>query len=67
MTEKLFENDSFLLKGKCTVTSCKAVDGGFAVITDKTLFSPKAAVSPETEDGWAKAGCLTHGLTSRGK
>lgn len=46
MTEKLFENDSFLLKGKCTVTSCKAVDGGFAVITDKTLFSPKAAAQP---------------------
>ena len=46
MTEKLFENDSFLLKGKCTVTSCKAVDGGFAVITDKTLFFPEGGGQP---------------------
>ena len=46
MTEKLFENDSFLLKGKCTITSCKAVDGGFAVITDKTLFFPEGGGQP---------------------
>ncbi len=46
MTQKLYENDSFLLVGKCRVISCEKTDGGFAVTTDCTLFFPEGGGQP---------------------
>ena len=42
MTEKLYDNDSFLKKFSAVVLSCEKTENGFAVILDKTAFFPEA-------------------------
>ena len=58
MTEKLYENDSFLLGGKCRVESCKKTDGGFAVKTDVTVFFPEGGGQPGDRGKIGKADVL---------
>ncbi len=41
MTERLFDTDSYLWEFDARVLSCTATDGGFAVVTDATAFSPE--------------------------
>ena len=41
MTQKLFENDSYIKEFSATVTSCEEAEGKFLVTLDKTAFFPE--------------------------
>ncbi len=41
MTERLYETDAYCREFSATVLSCEAVDGGFAVVCDRTAFFPE--------------------------
>ena len=41
MTQKLFENDSYIKEFSATVTSCEETEGKFLVTLDKTAFFPE--------------------------
>ena len=64
MTEKLYENDSFLLGGKCRVESCKKTDGGFAVKTDVTVFFPEGGGQPGDREKSERRMSSTPSLTA---
>lgn len=41
MTERLYETDAYCREFSATVLSCAAVEGGFAVVCDRTAFFPE--------------------------
>lgn len=46
MTEKLFENDSYLCRFTARVERCEAAKEGFAVVLDRTAFFPEGGGQP---------------------
>ena len=45
-TEKLFYIDQYLTEGTSTVLSCEQVEGGYAVVLDRTIFYPTGGGQP---------------------
>ena len=46
MTEKLYENDSYLQTFTATVLACTPAPGGYAVVLDRTAFYPEGGGQP---------------------
>ena len=46
LTEKLYERDAYLKDFSAQVLSCDAVQGGFAVVLDRTAFYPEGGGQP---------------------
>lgn len=45
-TEKLYYIDQYLTEGTSTVRSCEQVEGGYAVVLDRTIFYPTGGGQP---------------------
>lgn len=48
MTKRLYYHDPYMDECDAVVTDCIAIDGGYEVSVDQTVFSQKAEVSRRT-------------------
>ncbi len=46
MTEKLYDNDSFLKEFTAEIIECYSADGGYAAVLDRTAFFPEGGGQP---------------------
>lgn len=69
MTEKLYDNDSYLCEFDARVLSCEKTEGGYAVVLDRTAFFPEeggqsadtgALGNARVTDVKIKDGVITH-------
>lgn len=57
MTQKLYETDSYVQTFTAQVLACTPVQGGFAVVLDRTAFFPEGGGQP-CDTGTLGAACV---------
>lgn len=65
MTERLYETDAYCREFSATVLSCEAVEGGFAVVCDRTAFFPEGG--GQAADTGTLGGALVLDVQRRGE